>query len=561
MSERKRGTAGTWARRTVERFFDALGVKPQDTRKALRGMLAERAPLVARAMGIAPTDATAAVPIVEAVLTEETVASIRRTLREHEEGDFYRSAALALHILRDPDLFGALNQRVLGLLGCEILVSPSEDSAAADEFADLVRERFGAVVPRSAACEILNSAALLGFGVGHIVETWDEELSELVPRLDYWPSHAVQYDKNVRKWYALTTTGRQEITPGDGEWLLYAPRSKDRPFYFGAIRCIAEWYLRAQYAGADASKHAEVHGIPVWLAELPDSQRETPNAAAFIRSIRNMGRNAVVPLPQGATPETSYNLRLEQAKTDAYQIFEFLMRTAGGKFRLAINGQDLTGQNNKVGTNASSSTGREVSAEIREADAVTFAECLRAQLFRPWAAYRSNVKHAPLIAFDTETPEDASARAASMKALGEAASVWVVDLGLGDEVDVRELARQAKVPLILKAGGARHARGPLGTYHRGARLASGGDDPLFVAGQRAADRVTKKTRALLSEQLDPHLDALTDAINGAQTPQELRDRLTLIVGSGDVAKLEVTLARARTIARKVGRWAVVGDPA
>jgi len=551
MAERKRGTPGARVREAINGALGAIGFNRGEVRGTLRGMLSDWSPSMARAFGVGPTESAAAVPIIDTVVTQETVASIKLTLRDHEVGDFFRSAALANHCLRDPDIFGAINQRVLGLLGCAMSVIAADDSPGAVAMADLVRERFGSVVSRAAACDIVTSAVLLGFGVGQIVERWDDVLGELVPELQAWPSHAVSFNESERQWWAYTTTGRVPINPGDGQWVLYTPRSTRRPYYYGALRCIAEWFLRAQFAAGDASKHAEVHGIPVWLAELPDSQRETPNAAAFIRSIKNMGRNAVVPLPQGATKDQSYNLRLEQASTDAYRIFEFLMRTAGGKFRLAILGQDLTSQNHSVGTNASSETGREVSAEIREADAVTFAECLREQLFKPWAAYRSKVEHAPLVSFDTDTLHDAAESATAIKAMGEAAKLWVVDLGLGEEVDVAELARRARVPLIPKkaAKGARGFRS----------LASGDDDPGFIAGQSAADRVTARAQRALARGYDPVLDALTEAVNAAESPEDLRARLVVLVETGDTAKLEVVLSRARTLARKVGRWSVVGE--
>jgi phage gp29-like protein len=287
---------------------------------------------------------------------------------------------------------------------------------------------------------MLSYAVLLGFAVGQLVwEPGDD--GQLIPRLLPWPPSAVSYDEHRRTWVAHTDAGPTDIVPGSGAWVLYAPKSVNKPWLWGVIRCLVEWYLRAQNGAADASRHAEVHGLPVWLARLPSGSETSAAGRRFLSSIRNMGRNAVVPLPRGDSEATSYDLELEAAQTDAYRIYEFLLRAAGGKFRLAILGQDLTSQNNQVGTNASSETGADTLAAIVRADAVTWGECCTAQIARPLAVYRGSPP--ARVQLDAEPDDDFGALATALETAGRAVQAWQA---AGWEVDLAAIAERFGVP-------------------------------------------------------------------------------------------------------------------
>lgn len=390
-----------------------------------------------------PEPGAAATPTPESVLTDVTVASLREMLNEHSRGQFMRSGLLAEYVLRDADLSGALTQRLERLLGLEQEIEPADDSEAAKKQSEDCETLWSTIASRPAQREMLAYAILMGFAIGQTVWSWDETRGELVPRLIPWPPSLCEFRAFDGQWYVHTDKGPLAITPGDGQWVLFAPRAVNSPWLWGAILCVGEWYLRAQYAAGDASKHAEVHGVPVWLAMLPSGARSTPDGKAFLTSLRNMGRNAVVPLPQGVDASTSYGLKLEQAATDAYQIFEFLLRTAGGKFRLAILGQDLTSQNNLVGTNASSEQGSTVLDSIIAADATTWSECLYRQVLQLWAAYRSRPELAPHLCIDAEDEEDFGAVASALLTAGQALAAWQA---AGFEVDLVAFAERFGMP-------------------------------------------------------------------------------------------------------------------
>lgn len=389
------------------------------------------------------TGAMPATPTTEEPLTTTTVASIRAMLDEHDRGSFLRSALLADLLRRDADLFAALQQRILSLQACPHEIRPADDSDAALAAALEVFAHWPLVVSQAVWCDVLCDMILLGFSVGQLVWTTRDD-GTLWPHLEHVPASSVEYNRTERQWYVHTlTAGRLAITPGDAQWVLFAPRSATAPWLWGAIRCTAEWYLRSSDAASDASRRAEVTGGTIWKAFLPSGARKTPEGKAFAGSFRTMGRNPVIPCPRGATDAESYDAELVEAQVDAHAIFDFLLRTSGGRIRLAVLGQDLTSQNNKVGTNASSETGLTVTDRIVQADARGWSECATTQIVTPIARYRGTPVSRVVV--DAEPDEDWSKRADAMTKAAGAVKAW---RDQGVNVDVDKLAREAGVPTL-----------------------------------------------------------------------------------------------------------------
>lgn len=372
-----------------------------------------------------------------------TLAAIRTTLDEHDHGVFLRSGLLADLITRDADCFGALQQRLLGLTSRPIVLEPADDSAEAVTLATELGAELPQIFPAPARADLGGAGVLCGFSLAQLYYRREPGTGRELAVVDPWPVCDSEYSRTERQWYAHTATmGRLAVHPGDGQWVLHAPRSKRAPFLWGAIRCTAEWYRRDADAAGDASRQAEVHGIPVWKAKVPSGARKSEDGRAFARAVRGMGRNAVVPLPQGREASESYDLELIEAKSDAYRIFEFLMGRGGRAFRLALLGQDLTSANDKVGTNASSQTGREVTAELVRADAMAEAETLTTQVFAPVARVRRGPgAKAPRAV--VPLAEDLAALATTWKTAGDALTTL---RGAGVPVDEDAFARKFNVP-------------------------------------------------------------------------------------------------------------------
>lgn len=350
-------------------------------------------------------------------ITSTSVSAIRTTIAAHEEGNFAESALLAKYLLRDADIKSALNQRVDGLLGLPLEIEPAKGRWG-PPCHRTVQDRWVRICARQALSDVIRDAVMLGLGVAQIV--WDYEAGTYTPRLEPWNLASVYLDGAGNLW-AQTVSGPVLITPGYG-WLVYSPFSTNAPQFYGALTAVAPWVLRSDYSARDASRWSEVHGQGTWLAKVPSGTRNQATHAEFLNSIRAIGRAAVVPLPQGQTPEQSYSLELAEAKSDGWQGFEFLLNRAGRAIRLSILGQDLTSISGPAGGSyAQSKVGDGVRQDVKASDARSLAECLYTQLLRPYATYLHGAPEAaPTVCWDASEPEDLSALATSWETLGRA---------------------------------------------------------------------------------------------------------------------------------------------
>ena len=368
------------------------------------------------------TGSLPATPTDQEPLTTTTVAALRAMLDEHDRGIFLRSGLLADLLRRDADVYGALQQRLTALGAHPLCFDAADDSDAAVNARDGLAADWSRLCPPGALYDLATDEAMMGWALAQVVWRWDEEHKRLRQTVEPWPAYAVEHDRTLRQWYVQTLYGRQPITPGDGQWLLVAPRSQRAPWLWGAIRPAAEWYLSNSFAASDARRRSETTGQGIWKVKVPSGARESSEGKGFLRSFRNLGRAAAIPAPQGATAEQSYDFDLIEAKADAYKIFEWLKRAGGGAIRLAILGQDLTSQNNLVGTNASSSTGEGITAAVVEAQARGLSDAFTQQVAAPRARYLGE----PLtrVRIDAEPEADRKASAEASKAAAEAVQAW-----------------------------------------------------------------------------------------------------------------------------------------
>lgn len=394
-------------------------------------------------------------PLQELTLSELNIEQVRVMLRAHELGNFVLSGAVATHVLRDADLYGALLQRVGGLLGLPLTIEPALHRATrqAQDLAETLEEIWPRMICRAAMSDIISDAVLMGFAVAQIVWDWDEDRGELVPRLDPWPATHVQYRPYDRTWWALAREGYVPITPGDGTWFLYAPMSVRHPQMWGALRCVSEWFLRSQRSATAATQYADVRGQGVWIAEVPATAQNDVQTRRWLASIKNLGRNGVIPAPQTDSKASSFNVRVEEAKGNSFEIFELLLRVSGARFRLAILGQNLTANNDDHATHASGKTGEGIRSDVKEADGETAGDAIYHQLLRPWARYQTGrADLAPWGGWDTEPESDRAEDATTLATVGNSFTTWSAALASqGRAVDVVAAAERFGMPL-LEAG-------------------------------------------------------------------------------------------------------------
>ncbi|TAL29002.1 MAG: DUF935 family protein [Phenylobacterium sp.] len=359
----------------------------------------------------------------------DRVRQIEAVLSAHDYGQFRNSAILVDAMERDDRISGVMATRVGGLMAAPVEVKPATDKRKAVRIATEVGgddDTTGILkhVAPDATMRALSSwgayegvvvAEILWFGNGQ--DRLSPAYREL-PRLKLWHPQFVYWDWSERTFILITGSGmvklpRIDVNPrSDGKWFVWAPFGFQYGWLRAIVRSIAFKYLMRQWNYRDWGRYNEVYGKPIKKGKVPASAK--PEAKdRFEGDLVNMADDAVVMLPQGKDPETSYDLELLEAKSRGYQTFGDLKTHLDKDIAIAVLGQDLPSEagGGGLGVSKGADIRDHVRLDKRVEDAAIY-DALREQVFTWWALYNfGDAELAPrieaqVIPEETETEEN-----------------------------------------------------------------------------------------------------------------------------------------------------------
>jgi phage gp29-like protein len=382
---------------------------------------------------------------------DRTFEEVQSVISAHEAGRFRASGVLADVIERNPRIFGALNNRALGVIGSPFSILPGlGDRRRAAYVARTLEEDWPTICPEETAAELVRGLVTMGFVVCRVRPITSR--GRWVPTLETWHPSFVRWDATRRCLVALTEAGGEmPITPGDG-WFLLAAQGT-RPWMRAVVRCLGLPAEVRKHAVKDWARWSEKHGLPLVELQVPASKADSADAAEFFAQMRDLVSDTTIVSPQGDGDQASFKVNLIEARDTAWEGFKELIGRNDGDVSIAIEGQNLSTENSTVGAKASSQTGHTIRQDLREADAWILAVALHEQVIRTWSLWNfGDAALAPWAVFDPTPPEDRKAAAEMMKAAGDAASVWrQLAQASGRDIDLDELAERFGVPLISAA--------------------------------------------------------------------------------------------------------------
>ncbi|WP_394845175.1 DUF935 domain-containing protein [Pendulispora brunnea] len=378
-----------------------------------------------------------------ALWTDWNVPDVRDALASHVLGNFARSAQLADAALGDDRVQSVVSTRVLGMLGLPFEVAPAEgvDPRKARRAARELEEIWWDVCPAPQTAEFLSWAIMLGFALAEVV--WTSKRGRWWPTLRTWHPQLVYYRLDKRCYVVFTQDGAVDVEPGNGKWILYAPRGAYRGWMAGAVRAVAIPWLVRQYAHRDWARYSEAHGMPIKGAKVPATASESDKNNFYLQ-IANMGTETTIQLPQGLDGQ-SFGIDLIEAAAGNWEAFDRLITKCDTNIACAILGQNLSTEV-QGGSFAAAGAHQQVRQDYLEADAETLATALHSQLLRPWAAFNfGNPDLAPWPSWDATPPEDRKEAAATLQAFADAVAKL---LSSGVPIDIRALAERFDIPLL-----------------------------------------------------------------------------------------------------------------
>lgn len=379
---------------------------------------------------------------------ERRFEDVQAIVSAHERGSFRASGLLGDVLDRNPRVMGALNNRVLGVVGAPFSVLPSADAdqRRARSVARALEIDWPTLMPESTTAQVLRWMCTMGYAVGRVRRVTAR--GRWLPTLEPWHPSFTRWDESSQLLWASTTHGELPVIPGQG-WVVFSAAAM-WPWMRGVVRCLGLSAETRSYAVRDWARWSEKHGQPWIELQVPDSKAESDEAEAFFEQMRDVGEGSVIVSPQGAEGQASFKVNLIEAKDAAWEGFKELIARQDGDVSIAIEGQNLTTENTGTGTYASSKTGRSGKQDLWEADAWVYATTVHEQLLPTWAAWNfGDASLAPWAVYDPTPPEDLIAFAQTMTQGAAAAAAWrALAAANGKDVDLVALAERFGVPLL-----------------------------------------------------------------------------------------------------------------
>lgn len=411
-------------------------------------------------------------------LSQWTVAMVRNALDNHERGDFSGSSRLVQALLRDPQVFSGLQTRANALasrLGLPFCVQPAavpdkRTLSTATTVAETMLTYWWDCCPTAEIAAFQRDAIMLGVAVGRDELQWLD--GDWYPKFKHYRPSGLRFRAFENDYTYTGQDGIEHVvTPGINGWVLHLPNGPDS-FLLGAILPLGTMWKLRDFGFRDLGRSSEKHGMPALKVKEPyqatddveGSDGATPtNVNVVYNSIRNMGSEAVIRLPQPQNKDDNgFDAEWMELVSTPSDVFLSLIRETRQEIVTVLLGRDPN-TSQTIGGDGASLLER-VRGEYLSADAEALANTLREQLWMPWVVRSVDALRPRLAGFpvwDVRPPTDLVVRGQALKGLSDALP-GLVSMGV-NVAPILEAYGLALLPDVKEAKAPAPAPTPAGT--------------------------------------------------------------------------------------------------
>ena len=332
------------------------------------------------------------------VFTRWSPALVFNAEVQADSGNLTQAAKICSWLLADDRIRGCLSARIQGLLGLVPGFEKSGDRRRSGRAIKALEadEDFWASYPEDELWLMLAWGLLLGAApMRHNPQYVDGHDGRLLPCPEFWhpAAGALRWDFQTQEWKTRVASIGNEygvevtLTPGDGTWILHTPFGKHRPWELGLWKPLAWWKLLKDYGRGDWARHMEKGSLLVLTQSAAIQNAPAQNTDTRVQrddsaqTLYQRGKDAVAALPVGK------DLKLVEAKGEAYKLYSEAANQANEAFAVCIRGGNLT---------TSVEGGSKAAAEVQERtgdfvnlrfDAETTSNTLHKQSLPYWAEW------------------------------------------------------------------------------------------------------------------------------------------------------------------------------
>lgn len=321
-------------------------------------------------------------------------------LREAENGDATSYLELAEQ-MEEKDLHYAavLGVRKRAIRSLASQVDPGDDSDAANEAADMVRQTLSAAPVKTALIDVMDALGK-SYSVSEI--GWEREGRNLkVSSLELIDPRWFEFDReNGKHIYLRDNDGPQPLRPDS--YVIHMAKAKSGLPIRGGLSRLAAWaYIFKNYTLKDWAIFCEAYGHPLRLGKY-DTTAKPEDRQTLLRAVRQIGVDMAAIIPKSMEVDI-----VSAAATGADKLYEGSARYWDEQLSKGVLGQVAT-TDAISGGHAVGKIHEEVRSDIRDADAEQLAATLQRDLAGPIVRLNFDPRHnvaMPVISF--VTPERA----------------------------------------------------------------------------------------------------------------------------------------------------------
>jgi hypothetical protein len=407
--------------------------------------------------GVAPDDdspPTSLVPTVElpvyGVRPVDRKWWIDQFMAEMDMGQFSNAGRLGDAMRRDGRYVGALEQRMAGLFGAPLELTPSrfglgeedDDNPKAVEIRDEIKQNWEKMFPRTELEELHFYGIMQGIGIAEKI--WDTSTKPWTFKIK--PRHPQFY---LWLWqtgnYHLITLNRTlvRVPERSTQFINYTPYGYNRAFLNGRIRSLVDAWMIRGWGKSDWPHYNEMYGKMIKKAIVPQ-QADAKQEKEFVAAISKMSNNTTIKVRQDADGN-KYDVELLEAKSTGWKTFPELMAWADSEISNVLLGQSMS-TDGVGGLGAQEKPGEAVRSDIKAADNAKLCEALYTQALREYCEFNyGNADLAPRPNYQVEPEEDESKAAATDLATGQALVAFQTSTA---PINVRAYLEERGYPLL-----------------------------------------------------------------------------------------------------------------
>lgn len=459
--------------------------------------------------------------------------------RASADAGYYRIASdLAESILVDVRVRPVLSQRVDGVLSLPLKISHPRDEVVKAFEADFKTIFHNANYPLWIKRAIIAGQALCQL-------TWARaESGRVLPTLDPWSGsglslsqgqHWLEVERENNAFDRVQISFRAE---SKWQWMLLRPYGEKRPMHFGLWNSLVEWCGIELYGAKDWANASDSHGtaLKILSQDTPESGAKLVTGQTLkdlASRVDQAAAGSVVALPPGV------KFNFAELVSTSWQMYPGQIDKAWLAIAVCILGQNLTTEV-KGGSFSAAQVHRNVARDVIVATAAMAILEAVLPIARQWELINFGTSLIEL-EYDLTDPDEGLVVANKRKANAE--SMQIISAIPGLNADMRKLAKECNISLL--EGKAQQLK---------PAALSAASDPILapaVVGQLEIDRLSS---AETQAAMEPLLAALEQAIEKANSFDELEAELRRIYSHLDAEGLANALEQSLQLASSIGAF-------